>query len=205
MKIKVCGMKVPENIRDVAGLGPDLMGFICYSKSPRYMADLNFDTLHELPSKLIKTGVFVNEEPEKIKALIAKYKFNAVQLHGNETPETCKELKTEVTVLKAFGVDDSFDFSQLKAYADSVDYFMFDTKTDAHGGSGKTFNWGILNSYQLNVPFFICGGLSADNVAEVKCIEHPAFYGVDLNSRFETEPGFKDVEKLKQAFDILRN
>lgn len=205
MKIKVCGMKEADNIRAVSVLKPDYMGFICYAKSPRFVGDLDAAMLAELPAGLLKTAVFVNEESENIQKLIAKYQFDAVQLHGNETPEMCAELRKQVKVLKAFGVDDAFDFSTLDAYVDKVDYFMFDTKTDYHGGSGKTFNWGIMDKYKLSTPFFICGGLSAENVAEVKRIEHPAFYGVDLNSRFETEPGVKDVERLKQAFDLLRN
>lgn len=204
MKIKVCGMKNPENIEAVAALAPDYMGFICYDLSPRFIAALPSDVIEALPSSIYKTAVFVNESAEKIRLLIQQFGFNAVQLHGQEEPAFCDALRDQATVFKAFGVDNYFDFNQLNAYVSHVDYFMFDTKTEGHGGSGKTFDWEILNKYQLDVPFFICGGLSLDNLEKVKQIKHPAFYGVDLNSRFETEPGLKDADRLREAFTLLR-
>lgn len=204
MKIKVCGMKHPENIKALAGLKPDYMGFICYDMSPRYIADLPAEVLDTVPESITKTAVFVNEGADKINDLVNQFGFNAVQLHGSESPAFCNALRDKVTVFKAFGVDDDFDFAQLNNYVGQVDYFMFDTKTTGHGGSGKTFNWEILNKYQLDVPFFICGGLSPENIATVKEIKHPAFYGVDLNSRFETEPGLKNIDQLRDAFNILR-
>ncbi|MBW4891463.1 phosphoribosylanthranilate isomerase [Mucilaginibacter sp. HMF5004] len=204
MKIKVCGLRDAENIKAIAALKPDYMGFICYSRSPRFIADMPAEVLNLLPQGIIKTGVFVNAAKQDIDTLIAKYAFGAIQLHGSESPEFCSDHKGKVTVIKAFGVDDDFDFEQLNAYQNSVDYFMFDTKTVQHGGSGKVFNWAILDKYKLDVPFFLSGGLSLDNLAEVKQITHPAFYAVDLNSRFEIEPGLKDINRLKQAFELLR-
>jgi phosphoribosylanthranilate isomerase len=201
MKIKVCGMKHPQNIKEVAELKPDYMGFIFYAKSARYVPGV---PVNELPSTVTKTGVFVNEGADSISSLINENGLNAIQLHGNESPDFCQAFYNNVTVFKAFGVDENFNFDQLNAYAQSVDYFLFDTKTDAHGGSGKAFNWEVLNRYQLNVPFFLSGGLSLDNLEKIKNIKHPALYGVDLNSRFETEPGMKDTDKLRKAFNILR-
>jgi phosphoribosylanthranilate isomerase len=205
MKIKVCGMKHPENIQALAGLSPDLMGFIFYDRSPRCATGLQTEVLNDLPLSIIKTAVFVNEDEETIQAIIDRYQINAVQLHGSESPSFCQKFFGRVTVIKAFGIDEGFDFGQLNAYAGQVDYFLFDTKTAAHGGSGKTFDWAILDQYKLDVPFFISGGLSYDNLEKVKQIKHPAFYGVDLNSRFETEPGRKDISKLQQAFKLLRD
>jgi len=127
-----------------------------------------------------------------------------VQLHGYENPEFCEALKKRVTVLKAFGIEEDFDFEQLEPYVGNVDYFLFDTKTSKHGGSGQAFNWGILDKYILDVPFFLSGGLSPDNIEQVLTIKHPQFYGVDLNSKFETSPGIKDIEKLSKAFELLR-
>ncbi|RYE12917.1 MAG: phosphoribosylanthranilate isomerase, partial [Sphingobacteriales bacterium] len=134
MKIKVCGLKQPGNISAVAALAPDYMGFICYGASPRYIDGLAASELAAVPASVIKTGVFVNETAENICSLIQQYGFNAVQLHGNETPEFCAQFKGKVIVLKAFGVDETFHFEQLKHYANHVDYFLFDTKTDLHGG-----------------------------------------------------------------------
>ncbi|GAB3927337.1 phosphoribosylanthranilate isomerase [Mucilaginibacter myungsuensis] len=205
MRIKVCGLKYTDNIATVAGLQPDYVGFIRYERSPRFVDELPEETLIQLPSTIKKTGVFVNEDPSVMEELIGKYNFEAIQLHGNESPEFCAQFKGRVEVLKAFGVDEEFDFEQLDKYADHVDYFLFDTKTAAHGGSGQSFDWSVLDNYKLDVPFFLSGGLSLDNIAEVKNIKHPAFYGVDLNSKFEIEPGLKDIDKLKQAFALLNN
>jgi phosphoribosylanthranilate isomerase len=204
MKIKVCGLRDPQNMEQVAALIPDYMGFIFYGSSPRFVADVPAETLNALPASIGKTAVFVNESAENINALIDQFKFDAVQLHGNESVEFCSEFKGRVKVIKAFGLNNDFDFEQLNAYVDKVDFFLFDTKTDIHGGSGKTFDWGILDKYQLGIPFFLSGGISLENLEEIKKIIHPQFYGVDLNSRFETAPGIKNIEKLKVAFNAIK-
>lgn len=204
MKIKVCGLKDPDNIKAIIDLAPDYMGFIHYAKSPRFVDDIHIDTLSSVPSSILKTGVFVNETEEEVERLIRHFNFDAIQLHGDESPAFANTFKSKVQVLKAFGLNEAFDFGVLDAYVNKVDYFLFDTKTDAHGGSGKTFNWDILNDYKLDVPFFLSGGLSLDNLNQVIKITHPQFYGVDLNSKFETAPAIKDIEKLKQAFALLK-
>jgi len=199
MKIKVCGMKYPENISAVAALQPDYMGFIFYPQSPRFASELEV-----IEVSAIRTGVFVDENEGKVKKLIGKCQLDAIQLHGSESPQFCKLFKGKVIVIKAFGVDENFDFEKLNDYEGCVDYFLFDTKTSKHGGTGETFNWKLLDSYKLNIPFFLSGGLSLENMEEVKTISHPKFYGVDLNSRFEIEPALKDIDKLKKAFEILK-
>lgn len=204
MKIKICGLKDPENIKAVSAFYPDYMGFIFYGKSPRFINHVSFEQLNNIPVSIFKTAVFVNESAERINELIDKYGFNAIQLHGNESPEFCNSFINKVKVIKAFGLNSSFNFEQLTAYQNKVDFFLFDTKTDIHGGSGKTFDWSILNKYALDIPFFLSGGLSLENLEEIKNISHPQFYGVDLNSRFETEPGIKNIEKLEKAFDIIK-
>jgi len=203
MKIKVCGLKDPENIEAVAALNPDYLGFICYGLSPRYIGQLSAEIFKKLQVDIKKTAVFVNESAEMINSLIDAYNFDVIQLHGDESPEFCNSFRGRVTVFKAFGLDENFDFNKLDRYIDKVDYFLFDTKTAAYGGSGKTFDWGMLDNYKLDVPFFLSGGISLDNLEEIKKINHPQFYGVDLNSRFETAPGVKDTGKLKKAFDII--
>jgi phosphoribosylanthranilate isomerase len=201
MKIKVCGMKYPENISAVAALQPDYMGFIFYPQSPRYIGETE---KNPEPGKVVKTGVFVNESADIIEEAIEKHSLKAIQLHGNESPDLCGLFKNKVTVIKAFGVDGQFDFGTLEPYVGEVDYFLFDTKNSKHGGSGQSFDWSLLDQCKLDVPFFLSGGLSLENMEEVKAIKHPQFYGVDLNSRFEIEPGLKDIDKLKKAFDILK-
>lgn len=194
-------MKYPGNISEVAALQPDYMGFIFYPRSPRFVGN---ELIADVPEHIIRTGVFVDESAEKIKELIGRYRLGTVQLHGSEDPDFCADLKDRVLVIKAFGVDEHFDFGKLASFARKVDYFLFDTKTAGHGGSGKTFDWVVLNRYQLDIPFFLSGGLSPDNIGEVMKITHPQFYGVDLNSRFETEPGLKNIDQLKKAFELIR-
>jgi phosphoribosylanthranilate isomerase len=205
MKIKVCGLRDADNIKAVAALEPDYMGFIFYNKTPRFVDDIGIEVLGAIPSYTNKTAVFVDESAKTISALIDKYNFDFVQLHGNETPAFCKALRDQAIVIKAFGIHNEFDFSQLSKYKNKVDLFLFDAKTDIHGGSGKTFDWDILDKYDMDIPFFLSGGLSLDNLEEVKKITHPQFYGVDLNSKFEISPGMKDIEKLEKAFTMLKS
>lgn len=203
MKIKICGLRNPENIKAVTALAPDYMGFIFYGPSPRFVADMPVGFLNNIPSSIKKTAIFVNESAENINKLIGKHNFDAIQLHGRESPEFCNSLRRKAQVIKAFGIDSKFDFDQLERYTDKVDFFLFDTKTDIHGGSGKTFDWTSLNKYKLDIPFFLSGGISPENLEEVKNISHPQFYGVDLNSKFETVPGLKDITQLEKAFESL--
>ena len=204
MKIKVCGLKDDENIKAVTALRPDYMGFIFYGPSPRFVGKLPAQILDNIPPYIEKTAVFVNENAEIINELINQYNFDIVQLHGGESPEFCALFKNKITVFKAFGISSDFDFEQLKEYANSVDFFLFDAKTEIYGGSGETFDWAILDKYKLNVPFFLSGGIGPDNIEEVKNISHPQFYGIDLNSKFETIPGIKNIEKLEQAFKTIK-
>src|SRR5215217_1027135 len=200
MKIKVCGLRDADNIKDVAALGPDYIGLICYERSPRFVENIRTTGVNALSGNILKTGVFVNESAGNIQSVIDEHSLNAIQLHGNESADFAAAFKNKVVVLKAFGVDGNFDFNQLEDYLGKVDFFLFDTKTAAHGGSGETFDWEILNRYNLSVPFFLSGGLSLENLHQIAKIKHPQFYGVDLNSRFETAPGLKDIEKLEKAF-----
>ncbi len=205
MKIKVCGLKYPGNVEAVTALEPDYAGFIFYSPSPRYAGEPGAEMLAGIPKSIQKTAVFVNADAAEIGTLIEKYQFKAIQLHGSESAEFCNSFRNRVTVIKAFGINEQFNFGLLNDYANSVDYFLFDTKTPIHGGSGESFNWALLNDYKLDVPFFLSGGISLDNLSEIKTITHPQFYGVDLNSRFEISPGIKDVDRLTKAFDLIKH
>lgn len=197
MKIKICGMKIPENIRAVAALQPDLMGFIFYPKSPRYAEPLDIATLNALPKSIKKIGVFVNEDLEDILTIATKYDLDGVQLHGTELVEMCKELrKAGFIVIKAFPIAEAYNFKVTKAYEGTCDYFLFDTKTDAYGGSGVKFKWEMLNEYVGETSFLLSGGIAADDAEAILKIEHPKLAGIDLNSKFEVKPGLKNVELL---------
>ncbi len=204
-RLKVCGMKVPSNIEMVADLQPDYIGFIFYKGSKRYVADLSAQFVKDLPSNIKRTGVFVNEELRTVVERVLEYGLHAVQLHGDEPASYARELKAllDIEVIKAFGIDDQFDFDQLDAYSDSVDYFLFDTKTPDHGGSGRVFNWDLLKKYSLDKPYFLSGGIDLESIDEINRIKDERFYAVDVNSKFELEPGLKDIDKLIDFKNML--
>ena len=203
-KIKVCGMKQAANIATVADLRPNYMGFIFYQKSPRYISEISAELIKYVPSEIKTVGVFVDEDIEIVKALVAKHYLKAVQLHGKETVDFCREIKQMgVEVIKAFGVHPAFDFSILEAYEPAVDYFLFDTQTPAHGGSGKVFDWTLLEKYQLDKSYFLSGGIDLSHAVQIKNIEDKRLYAIDINSKFELSPGLKDIGKLKEFLKEL--
>ena len=207
MKLKICGMKYPENILEVGALLPDYMGFIFWEKSARYFNG----EIPELIETVKKVGVFVNQSQEEILEKVAKYNLQAVQLHGNETVEFLSELKKElpkkVQIIKAFSADNDFDFEVLKPYEAVSDFFLFDTKGKLPGGNGTTFDWTILKKYKSEKPFFLSGGIG---INELKAIEEISksnlpIYAIDVNSKFEIEPGLKNknlFSNFKRKFDV---
>jgi len=198
MKIKICGMKSPENIQAVAALKPDMMGFIFYPKSPRFAEPLDAAALNALPATIKKIGVFVNENLENILAICYKYNLDGVQLHGTELEKMCHELKKAgYIVIKAFPIAEAYNFKVTKTYEGVCDYFLFDTKTDVYGGSGLKFNWNMLNEYVGETPFLLSGGIAVDDAGDILKIVHPKLAGIDLNSKFEVKPGLKNVELLR--------
>jgi phosphoribosylanthranilate isomerase len=204
--IKVCGMKFPENIRAVARLHPDFMGFIFYPKSPRYAEPLNVSVLNELPPEIGKIGVFVNEKLDQILATVYKYHLDGVQLHGSEMVKMCNQLHdTGLLVIKAFPVAEAYNFKVMKRYEKSCDYFLFDAQTPIYGGAGQKFDWQLLENYKEKTPFLLSGGISIEDLEDINKIQHPAFAGVDLNSRFEISPGLKNVELLSNFIDRYRS
>lgn len=204
MKIKICGLKYPENIRAAAALKPDFMGFIFYPKSPRYAEPLDVSTLNALPVSIKKIGVFVNETEENILTAVYKYKLDGVQLHGTELVAMCKELReTGLIIIKAFPIAEAYNFKVTKAYEGSCDYFLFDTKTDAYGGSGAKFNWAMLDEYKGETPFLLSGGIAPDDAEAILKIKHPKLAGVDLNSKFEVRPGEKNIGLLRGFMNEL--
>jgi phosphoribosylanthranilate isomerase len=206
MKIKVCGMRDKANLAQLVELKPDFIGFIFYDKSPRFVGDLldeNF--VKGIPKPIKKVGVFVNSNPDYILRIVKKYDLQFIQLHGHETPDFCRNLKSRgVNVIKAFSIDESFNFGTLNNYKPHCDYFLFDTKGQSLGGNGIAFDWKILERYQYSdKPFFLSGGLSLENISQVKDLGIKV-YGLDVNSKFETEPAIKDIEKLRQLIGIVR-
>ncbi|KLT65438.1 phosphoribosylanthranilate isomerase [Pedobacter sp. BMA] len=207
VKLKVCGMTLAANIAAVASLRPDYMGFIFYKQSPRMITDVSAELIKYIPSEIKSVGVFVNEELAVVKKKIQDYQLKAVQLHGQETVEYCEDLKNsfnQLEVIKAFGVDVHFDFRVLNGYQKVTDYFLFDTKTKAHGGSGKTFDWKILEHYTLDQPYFLSGGIDLEHAAAIAKIEDVRLYALDINSLFEVEPGIKNAGKIKEFITAVK-
>lgn len=207
MKIKICGLKDPENTRQISEANPDYMGFIFYPKSLRFVGEkFSKNTLETIPKNILKTAVFVNESKENMLKIVRNYGFEAIQLHGNEPPEMCMQLKEEkVNVIKAFAIDETFDFNSLIPYETHCDYFLFDTKTPAFGGSGKTFDWTLLSQYQLETPFFMSGGLGIENIEEILNLKHSKLQGLDFNSKLEDTPGLKNIQITNTVLDTIRN
>ncbi|MDR2681051.1 MAG: phosphoribosylanthranilate isomerase [Tannerella sp.] len=200
MIIKVCGMRAPENIRDLEALDIDIMGFIFYPGSPRYVSG---NAIPAVGKK--KAGVFVNETPEKLNDCARRYRLDYIQLHGSESPETCETLRRQgYSVIKAFPVADKADFKLTESYSCCVDYFLFDTKCASYGGSGKRFDWSILDGYKGDTPFLLGGGLTPDCADDIRLLNHPMFSGIDLNSGFEISPAVKDIVKLKDFISEIR-
>jgi phosphoribosylanthranilate isomerase len=205
--IKICGMRDAGNIILAAELKPDFMGFIFYQKSPRFAGDLlNPVSLSLLPKGIAKAGVFVNADYIAISGTIQKFALDVVQLHGNEPPELCSRLQERgIRVIKAFNINEKTQFRLFSQYIGCTDYFLFDKTTKNHGGSGQKFDWKMLNTYDLGHPFFLSGGIGPGDAAIIKSITNPSFHGIDLNSRFETEPGLKNIERLKEFINELRH
>jgi len=220
--IKVCGMRDGENIRQVAELGIDWIGMIFWDKSPRNVTMIPTHagiipdrssihnsqcTMHDFK----RVGVFVDEMPQNIITRVVNFQLDLIQLHGHETPTLIRNLRRTldpdirpgIKFIKAISVENRDDIAAYKDYSDCVDYFLFDTKCPTVGGSGNQFDWSVLDDYDGDVPFLLSGGIGPDDAERIKAFHHPKCIGIDLNSRFETEPGMKDVEALARFLKEL--
>ena len=208
LKLKVCGMKYKDNIEAVANLQPDYLGFIFYQKSSRYIEDLHFP---EIATGIKKVGVFVDASMEEVVSKIKTHNLKAVQLHGSESADYCSELKTlcdtecsrsDIEIIKVFSIKDEFNFETLRPYEDVCDYYLFDTKGKLPGGNGFTFNWDVLKNYPSTKPYFLSGGIGLNEIEKIKTFKKSSAskycYALDVNSKFEIEPGLKNCEKLEK-------
>jgi phosphoribosylanthranilate isomerase len=203
MNIKVCGITQLKQLQQLDGLNIEFAGLIFVKDSPRYVGEtLDKDAVKNADFDLKKVGVFKNPEMIDVLDAIDEYGLDAVQLHGDESPEMCEDLSSEVEVIKAFSIDaDTKDIDALVADYDAVcDYYLFDTKTadGETGGTGKQFDWKVLAKAKIEKPFFLSGGISVGDIAKIKKFKHPDYLGVDINSRFEKEPGVKDMGLVLQ-------
>jgi phosphoribosylanthranilate isomerase len=220
MIIKVCGMRDADNIRAVKESGVDWMGFIFWPDSPRYVQQISsragiipdYSSLTDLDTLPKRVGVFVDDMPQNIVTRVVNYQLDIVQLHGNESPVMIDNLRRTldpdirpgIEIMKALSISSAEDLQRYHNYVGHVDYFLFDTKTPLVGGSGKQFDWSVLDGYDGDVPFLLSGGIGPDDVERVKSLSHPKLLGIDLNSSFETAPAMKDVELLRQFVAAVR-
>lgn len=196
-----------DNIYKISALNPDFMGFIFYPKSKRYVGnDFSFEMIKDVPKTINKVAVFVNESIEKVLKIHESFDFDFVQLHGEESVDYCKEIKqSNIKIIKAFQIDEKLDFSNLKEYESSCEYFLFDTKSDNYGGSGRSFNWQLLLNYKLQTPFFISGGLGLQNIVQILEFKHPKFEVIDFNSQIEDDNYIKNIEKTTELLLKIKN
>lgn len=229
--IKVCGMRDSDNIRAVAALGVDLMGFIFYPKSPRFVKmissmaglipDYSLERINsnnsgkefKVENSPKRVGVFVDDMPQNIVTRVYNYDLDYIQLHGNEPRTTIENLKATIDpdikpgikIIKAISVHEQSDIDKYKEYEGLVDYFLFDTKCKTVGGSGEHFDWTVLDHYDGATPFLLSGGIGPDDAERIRAYNHPKFVGIDLNSQFEDEPAMKNIEKLKTFIKAIRH
>ena len=205
MIIKVCGMRDADNIRAVAKTGINWMGMIFWPRSSRHVADLSAS--NAIPCGIERVGVFVDQSCEDIIDIAEKCRLDVIQLHGKESRESILALRGRlrkgVRLMKAISVGATDDISKASEYEDIVDYLLFDTKCTTIGGSGKQFDWSVLDEYNGSTPFLLSGGIGPDDAEAISLFRHPLMMGIDLNSRFETAPAYKDVEKLSSFINEI--
>jgi len=199
-------MKDPENMRALAELPIDMMGMVFYEKSPRCVDERDADKINALSLTIPKVGVFVDATKGTIINKVERFRLQLVQLHGNESPEFCRELRNSgVKIIKAFQIKTIENLNACLPYEDCCDYFLFDTPTSKYGGSGNKFDWEILSAYSGTTPFILSGGISPEDTETIKQLDFPQLFAADLNSRFETAPGIKDIDSIQRFLLALEN
>ncbi|MBQ8051827.1 MAG: phosphoribosylanthranilate isomerase [Bacteroidaceae bacterium] len=204
MILKVCGMRDAQNIREVeAVVRPQMMGFICWEQSRRYVSSVPA----YLPTRCIRTGVFVNPSMSHLRQKINSLRLQRIQLHGDESPEYCQRIiqQTGLPITKSLSIRQVEDIEQYRQYEGICDLLLFDTKCKTRGGSGEQFDWDILTHYKGSVPFLLAGGIGPRDAERLREFRHPMFLGIDVNSRFELSPGVKDVLLLREFSASLQS
>jgi phosphoribosylanthranilate isomerase len=209
MNIKVCGITTMKQLQQLDGLEIDFAGLNFYKGSPRYVGDkIATKEIQNADFDIKKVGVFVNSDYEEVMKTIDDYALDIVQLHGNESPELCSMLAEDIEVIKVFRIDANTKKVDdlLKDFDDVCDYYLFDAggQKETLGGTGVKFDWDLLLKAKIEKPFFLSGGIGPDDVAKIKAFRHPDFFAIDINSKFETAPGVKDMAKLLKFVKELR-
>ena len=202
MRVKVCGMTQPEQVAQLADMGVSFAGFIFYPKSPRYVFKHMTTTQIRKENNINKVGVFVNAPIEEVLHMVDECRLHLVQLHGDENPKYCEKIADYVSVVKAFRLSDNDSVEwMIRPYMDCCDMFMFDTMGAGYGGTGKKFDWSVLKDSIIGKPFFLSGGIEPGDEAQLREFEKEpaakALFAIDINSKFETSPGLKDMDMVR--------
>lgn len=209
MIIKVCGNAHAENIEAVGQLTPMLMGFIFYEGSPRSACGLDPAVVRALPSFVRPVGVFVDADEKEIVETCRRYGIRIVQLHGrHETPALAHRLRQHcLTIFRAVAPNPAAPdpWEHIAPWAAAADMLVIDTPSDTlHGGTGKKWDWSLLASYPFATPYLISGGIGPDDIPAIVAAMRPPMAGIEVNSRFETAPGVKDLNLLIRFTTQLR-
>jgi phosphoribosylanthranilate isomerase len=206
IRVKVCGMINPLNLKEIATGAPDFIGIIFYPASPRYVGEeAEPGLVKNFPQGIKRVGVFLDENISEIVKISQRAGLDLIQLHGNESPAYCSRLRSSgLSVIKAFNIENKFNFESLIGYLPVCDFFLFDTKSNKPGGSGRKFNWEKLDEYSFDKPFFLSGGVGPEDTGLIKSIRNQRLYAVDINSRFETVPGIKDAELVRKFIEEIK-
>ncbi len=209
MNIKVCGITQLKQLQQLDALNIDFAGLIFYEKSPRFVGDkIDPEALTDADFDVRKVGVFVDAGFDHIMEKVESYSLDLVQLHGNESVELCEDLSEEIEVIKAFQIDEKTkDIDKLVApYDHCCDYYLFDTSAAGkNGGTGRQFDWSIFENARIEKPFFLSGGIGVDDAERISALQHPDLFAVDINSKFETQPGIKDMKQVLQFKESLKS
>ena len=204
MIVKVCGLIDETNLVEITNLNIDMIGLNFYKPSKRYLGEKRKEFNELIPSSIARVGVFVNEELDKVLELADMYNLDMAQLHGSESMDYCKIVQDKLMVIKAFGIEEKTQIDEVVKGYGNCEYLLFDTKSPQHGGTGRKFDWNTLKTYTKNTPFLLSGGIGPTDYQDILDIDHPAFSGVDINSKFESEPGIKIVEKVSFFVDKIK-
>jgi phosphoribosylanthranilate isomerase len=202
MLVKVCGITQKDQYNALVDFGIEMIGINFYPKSKRYVSEPITTKNSNHQTKTV--GVFVNPSLNEVRAVAERHNLEIIQLHGNESVELCKSISKLYPVIKAFGIDENFDFTSLSEYEGACKYFLFDTKTKQFGGSGVKFNWTRLDQYKGPTSFLLSGGITIEDSVKIRKMNHPKLIGVDINSGFEVKPGIKNIELIKEMLNILQ-
>ena len=203
MRIKVCGMTLPEQVNALDDMGVSLAGFIFYPKSPRFVGNMiSPEKIKKIKGRIAKVGVFVNATYDELMKTVEEYRLDMVQLHGDETPRYCEKIADYISVIKAFRMSENDNIEwTIKPYQDVCDMFMFDTMGAGYGGTGKKFNWDVLKNAVINKPFLLSGGIEPGDEQKLKEFANEpvakSLFAVDINSKFEITAGVKNMDKVK--------